>query len=365
MSNEIFKTGDVVEVMPSHAQTWKNNGKIAIGHRFIIENAKKWKDGYEHCEGAVQKFEQNYRPRDLKIVERNGKPYIDERWGMKEKENIFKVGDEVIIKEEDFLNGVGGEKGKFKHRGPYTVESVNASFNCIHKLSGIDCTLAFERFDKYVPLPTRAISSKFNIGDRVETCKGGWFFCEPRPAKYFVNDTFNTGDCTFPKTITEIIQSEDGMYWYMLNDCGNYISEGGLKLAEKKEEPENTPVPVEKKKFNVGDWVKCVKIENNSPADAGWQENLVFQITKIYHDNTIALGGRNGNGVYLTNLTHASTNEIPNSMPFTFEEPAVKPTFKEEVFELYVNSKPFSGISIKSIDSVQTKLIKKKSRVLF
>lgn len=304
MSNEIFKIGDVVEVMPSHAQTWKNDGKIAIGHRFIIKNAERWNNANRRdiacSQDAPQKFGQNYHPKDLKIVERDGKPYIDERWEEQKKEEI---------------------------------------------------TNSFP---------------KFNIGDDVQMCVGGWYYCNPETKEYMVRvSSCASYDSDTPKKIKEITQSEDGMYWYMLNDCGNYISEGGLKLAEKKEEPENTPVPVEKKKFNVGDWVKCVKIENNSPVDTGWQENLVFQITKIYHDNTIALGGRNGNGVYLTNLTHASTNEIPNSMPFTFEEPAVKPTFKEEVFELYVNSKPFSGISIKSIDSVQTKLIKKKSRVLF
>lgn len=302
MSNEIFKTEDVVEVMPSHAQTWKNGGKIAIGHRFIIEDAEKWNDGYEHCEGAFQKFDQNYHPKDLKIVERDGKLYIDERWEEQKKEEI---------------------------------------------------TNSFP---------------KFNIGDDVQMCVGGWYYCNPETKEYMVRvSSCASYNSDTPKKIARIAQSVDGMYWYMLNDYGNYISEGGLKFAEKKEEPKNKPVPVEKKKFNVGDWVKCVKIENNSPADAGWQENLVFQITILlyYHDNTIALGGRNGNGVYLTNLTHASTNEIPNSMHFTFEEPAVKPTFKEEAFELYVNSKPFSGISIKSIDSVQTKLIKKKSRVLF
>lgn len=304
MSNEIFKIGDVVEVMPSHAQTWKNDGKIAIGHRFIIKNAERWNNANRRdiacSQDAPQKFGQNYHPKDLKIVERDGKPYIDERWEEQKKEEI---------------------------------------------------TNSFP---------------KFNIGDDVQMCVGGWYYCNPETKEYMVRvSSCASYDSDTPKKIKEITQSEDGMYWYMLNDYGNYISEGGLKLAEKKEEPENTPVPVEKKKFNVGDWVKCVKIENNSPVDTGWQENLVFQITKIYHDNTIALGGRNGNGVYLTNLTHASTNEIPNSMPFTFEEPAVKPTFKEEVFELYVNSKPFSGISIKSIDSVQTKLIKKKSRVLF
>lgn len=304
MSNEIFKIGDVVEVMPSHAQTWKNDGKIAIGHRFIIKNAERWNNANRRdiacSQDAPQKFGQNYHPKDLKIVERDGKPYIDERWEEQKKEEI---------------------------------------------------TNSFP---------------KFNIGDDVQMCVGGWYYCNPETKEYMVRvSSCASYDSDTPKKIKEITQSVDGMYWYMLNDYGNYISEGGLKLAEKKEEPENTPVPVEKKKFNVGDWVKCVKIENNSPVDTGWQENLVFQITKIYHDNTIALGGRNGNGVYLTNLTHASTNEIPNSMPFTFEEPAVKPTFKEEVFELYVNSKPFSGISIKSIDSVQTKLIKKKSRVLF
>lgn len=304
MSNEIFKIGDVVEVMPSHAQTWKNDGKIAIGHRFIIKNAERWNNANRRdiacSQDAPQKFGQNYHPKDLKIVERDGKPYIDERWEEQKKEEI---------------------------------------------------TNSFP---------------KFNIGDDVQMCVGGWYYCNPETKEYMVRvSSCASYNSDTPKKIKEITQSVDGMYWYMLNDYGNYISEGGLKLAEKKEEPENTPVPVEKKKFNVGDWVKCVKIENNSPVDTGWQENLVFQITKIYHDNTIALGGRNGNGVYLTNLTHASTNEIPNSMPFTFEEPAVKPTFKEEVFELYVNSKPFSGISIKSIDSVQTKLIKKKSRVLF
>lgn len=362
MSNEIFKIGDVVEVMPSHAQTWKNNGKIAIGHRFIIKDAERWKDGCEHCEGAGQKFDQNYHPKNLKIVERDGKPYIDERW-VEIGENAFNIGDQVMIKEEE-MNKLG-EGDKFKHRGPYIIDKINNG--CVIKLSSISCILDFTKFEKYIPSKEITVtSSKFRIGDDVQMCKGGWYYCNPETKEYMVRvSSCASYDSDTPKKIKEITQSEDGMYWYMLNDYGNYISEGGLKLAEKKEEPENTPVPVEKKKFNVGDWVKCVKIENNSPVDTGWQENLVFQITKIYHDNTIALGGRNGNGVYLTNLTHASTNEIPNSMPFTFEEPAVKPTFKEEVFELYVNSKPFSGISIKSIDSVQTKLIKKKSRVLF
>ena len=308
MSNEIFKTGDVVEVMPSHAQTWKNGGKIAIGHRFIIEDAEKWNDGYEHCEGAVQKFDQNYHSKDLKIVERDGKLYIDERWEEQKKEEI---------------------------------------------------TNSFP---------------KFNIGDDVQMCEGGWYYCNPETKEYMVRGVSSCAsyDSGTPKKIIEITQSEDGMYWYMLNDYGNYISEGGLKFAEKKEEPKNKPVPVEKKKFNVGDWVKCVETGNTIPLDAGWQENLVFEIINTNAAN-IAYGGKNGNGVYFYNLIHASPLEIPVygklhpdaifvspvNIPYTFE----KSPSKE--LGLYTNSKPSSIISIKSIDSVQTKLIKKKSRVLF
>ena len=173
MSNEIFKIGDVVEVMPSHAQTWKNSGKIAIGHRFIIKNTERWNNANRRdiaCpQDAPQKFGQNYHPKDLKIVERDGKPYIDERW----------------------------------NNGQWAKET--------------------------------ATFSKFNIGDAVETCAGGWFFCEPKSAKYFINDTFNTSNYAYPKKIIEIIQSEDGMYWYMLNDCGNYISDDNA--CRKKEEP--------------------------------------------------------------------------------------------------------------------------------
>lgn len=57
MSNEIFKIGDVVEVMPSHAQTWKNDGKIAIGHRFIIKNAERWNNANV---GALRSGENRY-----------------------------------------------------------------------------------------------------------------------------------------------------------------------------------------------------------------------------------------------------------------------------------------------------------------
>jgi len=55
----------------------------------------------------------------------------------------FKVGDVVYI---DCPLDTLGEGDNFKHSGPYLIELI--SDTCVLRLSGIDCTLAFERFRK-------------------------------------------------------------------------------------------------------------------------------------------------------------------------------------------------------------------------
>ena len=176
--------------------------------------------------------------------------------------------------------------------------------------------------------PKRPFSCWFEVKTR-QIWQEEYFSAEEITAKEFISrfgpeeesDGFKVGDQFKNKRTREIIELTDvtnlndifsktikgSMDYYLWSR--NYLIDNFEKIKEKKE-PET--------KLKVGDEVRCIKSTIGHSNGAGWEEGLIFTITReeIYEDENIYWGEKDivsGCGVYRNSLelvTESSTNKF-------------------------------------------------------
>lgn len=120
----------------------------------------------------------------------------------------IKVGDYVMI--NDPLDQLG-EGDKFKHSGPYRVDSITGGGACVDKLGGKMCMLVMERFSKCQP-PT----DEWKVGDVLPE---KWL-CTNIPTYNRKNgEVYSSNNYRNNRTVDEV---SDG--WAQISDCSCWLA---------------------------------------------------------------------------------------------------------------------------------------------
>ncbi len=168
--------------------------------------------------------------------------------------------------------------------------------NCLRIKAGVRGDVAFARRKKYNIISAEDFirdntETKFKIGDKVKTKKIEHYqSCQGTQKASCISKNYREG------TIKNI-NFDNGHYWFLLTDYGNYIREDGLELIESI--------------TNTSDWIENPTWEQLLAAE-GWEFETIANISSL----NIGLKGRiskNKNSAFINlvqNEIHGNDNSI-------------------------------------------------------
>lgn len=128
------------------------------------------------------------------------------------------------------------------------------------------------------------ISFKFNIGDKIQTKKGGYYFCHPESWDKDAYSNFTSESYGIMHGVIEDRKNCQRLNWYKLLNYGNWITEEGLELQEK-------PIDM----FQQGDYIVLLKKSDNKY----FTQNYIYLQCQNYYKmytNTDSVGERTNGG---------------------------------------------------------------------
>lgn len=128
------------------------------------------------------------------------------------------------------------------------------------------------------------ISFKFNIGDKIQTKKGGYYIANPEYWNKNAHSNLTSESYGIMHGVIEDRKNCQRLNWYKLLNYGNWITEEGLELQEK-------PIDM----FQQGDYIVLLKKSNNKY----FTQNYIYLQCQDYckmYTNTDSVGERTNGG---------------------------------------------------------------------